>query len=500
MSTAQTRGPKTQHVCSACNWKSSKWVGRCGNPECAQWDTMVEEVVHAQPSAVRGPRPAPAGMSVPISLPQISAGSGERLITGITELDRVLGGGVVPGSLILLAGDPGIGKSTLALQAAGKLGTRERPALYVSGEESAAQVRLRADRLGCVSDGIRVLADPDLQTLLHTIQQDRPRFAIVDSIQTIFDPALPGGPGGVTQVREAAVQLLFLANATGVPVLINGHVTKEKTVAGPKTLEHTVDVVLYLEGERNGDHRLLRSYKNRFGPSDELGVFEMTGEGLIALSAEDASRAFINEATRGVAGNVLTITCEGSRPLAVEVQALVTETSFGLPRRVSSGFDLGRLHLLLAVLEKRCGLDFSKQDVYLNIAGGIKLTEPAGDLAVALAVAGSLRDLSVPADTFAVGEVGLGGEIRRVRRLEERAREARALGLVLAIGSSEMGSHDGLHLRPVKTLLEALEGPKSVLVPGGRIAGAQAAIPVAVPPSPRASHGAGRPRSLRGRA
>jgi len=461
---------------------------------------MEEEAIH-MPSAggSRGRALGQEAVSRPVDLDQVSAHEGERLQTGIAELDRVLGGGVVPGSLILLAGEPGIGKSTLALQVAGRLGQQERPALYVSGEESAAQIRLRASRLECVSPRIRVLADPDLPTVLGAIERDRPRLVVVDSMQTIFDPALPGSPGGTTQVKEAAVQLLFLANQTGIPVLINGHVTKEKTVAGPKALEHTVDVVLYLEGERDGAHRLLRSHKNRFGPSDELGIFEMGDHGLLELSPADASRAFIDEATQGVPGNVLTITCEGSRPLAVEVQALVARTRFGLPRRVSSGFDLGRLHLLIAVLEKRCGLDFSEQDVYLNVAGGIKLTEPSGDLAVALAMAGSLRDLSVPADCFAIGEVGLGGEVRRVRRLEERAREATALGLVMAIGASDLRDRPGLHVTPVRTVAEALEGQHSLLVPGGTIQGALPAVSLP-PPHVAAPSGSGRGRGSRRRS
>jgi len=367
----------------------------------------------------------------PRALDSISAGEAARLPSGIAECDRVLGGGVVPGSLVLLGGDPGIGKSTLALQLARRFGRRERPALYCTGEESAAQLAMRAERIDCASAEVAVLPETDLDVLLATIEATAPPLAVVDSIQTVYDAAVPGVPGSVSQVREAVARLLLCAKSTGVPVLVVGHVTKEGAIAGPRTLEHMVDVVLYLEGERHGDHRLLRGIKNRFGATGELGIFVMRDGGMAEVDAP--GRAFLDEGSLGVPGSALTVICEGSRPLAVEVQALAAKTPFGLPRRTASGFDLGRLHLLLAVLEKRAGMPFGEADVYVNAVGGVRLAEPAADLAVALAIVSCVKNAPLPSGCAVIGEVGLGGEVRRVRRMEQRLAEAAALGLGRAV-------------------------------------------------------------------
>jgi DNA repair protein RadA/Sms len=389
------------------------------------------------------------------TLDSVGDGRGERRPTGISELDRVLGGGVVAGSLILLGGDPGIGKSTLALQLAARMGRAGDPVLYCAGEESAVQVAMRAERLGCRLASVAVLAETDLDALVAAIEASRPPMAVVDSIQTVNAPEAAGAPGSPGHVREAVARLLTVAKQTGVPIVLVGHVTKEGAIAGPRTLEHMVDVVLYLEGERHGEHRLLRGVKNRFGSTGELGLFTMESRGLSQLEAP--GRAFLDENSLAVPGNVLTVTSEGTRPLVVEIQALVAPTSFGLPRRTSSGFDLGRLHLLIAVLERRAGVLLGQADVFLNVVGGVRLADPAVDLGVALALAGAARNHLLPRDTVVVGEVGLGGEVRRASRLDARLAEAQALGQEAAVvpegGRAQPG---GLRLHRVSTVAAAL--------------------------------------------
>ena len=444
-----SRPARVRLVCSECGAQSPKWQGRC--PTCGEWNTLVEE--RELPRAARPAGPAP----VPTLVGDVPGGPITRLSTGIGECDRVLGGGLVPGGLVLLGGDPGIGKSTLALQVAGRCGTEGSPALYCAGEESAAQVAMRAERLRCGEREVAVAAETDLDAVLAVIEAQRPPIAIVDSVQTLHDTGQPGMPGSIGQVRGAVHRLLVCAKETGVPILLIGHVTKDGAIAGPRTLEHMVDVVLYLEGERHGDHRLLRGVKNRFGATDELGVFVLDGEGMREESVP--GRAFLDETTLGVPGNVLTVTCEGSRPLAVEVQALVTATHFGLPRRTASGFDLGRLHLLIAVLEKRGRIALNQADVYVNAVGGVRLGEPAADLAVALAVAASACDRPVPESCIVLGELGLGGEVRRVRRLEQRLQEARQLGLeggIVPAAQVTAAWQSGLRCHGVKTLEDAL--------------------------------------------
>jgi DNA repair protein RadA/Sms len=414
----------------------------------------VAEVTPRPRGGARAPSPGAVPMALPLDVVAAEAGA-PRLACGLGEVDRVLGGGIVPGSLVLLGGDPGIGKSTLALDLARRCGAAGAPTLYAAGEESAAQLALRARRTGCAGPEVAVLAETDLDAVLAAIEHHRPALTVVDSVQTLHDAGVAGSPGSVAQVREAVARLLLTAKATGTAVLLIGHVTKEGAIAGPRTLEHMVDVVLYLEGERHGDHRLLRGVKNRFGATDELGILVLDEAGM--REAPMPGRAFLDTATLGVPGNVLTVTCEGSRPLAVEVQALVVPTSFGLPRRTASGFDLGRLHVLLAVLEKRGGVPLGQADVYLNVVGGVRLGEPAADLAVVLAVASAARDRPAPQGMVALGEVGLGGEVRRVRRLDARLAEAAALGLDGAVlAATQRCATPGIRARWAASVPEAL--------------------------------------------
>jgi DNA repair protein RadA/Sms len=395
--------------------------------------------------------------SVAVTLDRVGDGVDRRRPTGIGEFDRVLGGGVVAGSLILLGGDPGIGKSTLALQVAARTGSAAAPVLYCAGEESAEQVAMRAQRLGCRLASVAVLAETDLDAVVAAIESSRPPLAVVDSVQTLNAPESTGTPGSPAHVREAVSRLLTVAKQTGVAIVLVGHVTKEGAIAGPRTLEHMVDVVLYLEGERHGEHRLLRGVKNRFGSTGELGLFTMEAGGLREVDAP--GRAFLDENSLAVPGNVLTVACEGSRPLVVEVQALVAPTSSGLPRRNSSGFDLGRLHLLLAVVERRAKIALSQADVFLNVVGGVRIVDPAVDLAVAMAIAGAARDRTLSPGTVVLGEVGLGGEVRRASRLEPRLAEAAALGQDAAVvpAGGRMPAAHGLRLLRVSTLSGALE-------------------------------------------
>src|SRR3990170_3337857 len=411
--------PNTAFVCQSCGFQSPKWIGRC--PSCSSWNTLVEERVVAPPRAggvSRAPR-------APVSLNDVPADAEQRIATGLGEFDRVLGGGIVRGSLVLLGGDPGIGKSSLLMQASASLSQRGS-VLYVSGEESAAQIKLRTRRFGIDGGNIFVLGETDLGTVIEAIRRMRPIFTVIDSIQTMSSDAIGSAAGGVSQLRECTARLLEVAKGDDVPIFLIGHVTKEGAVAGPRVLEHIVDAVLYLEGERFHSFRILRATKNRFGSTDEVGVFEMSDAGLREVA--DPSGVFLEERGRGVSGSVVVPTLEGTRPLLVEVQALVTPTSFGLPRRTANGADLQRVVLLLAVLSKRAGLSLGQHDVYVNLVGGLRVREPATDLGLAVAMASALRDR--PADPRAVflGELGLGGEVRRVQRLAARLREAERLG------------------------------------------------------------------------
>jgi DNA repair protein RadA/Sms len=441
---------RLHYICSECGAEAPKWQGRC--PACAAWNSLSEDVVR-----VAGRKPAlstAAGTTTPMEA--VMAAPARVQATGSFEVDRVLGGGIVPGSVVLLGGDPGIGKSTIALQMSHSCGDEVAPALYCTGEESLEQLALRARRLGCTGARVRLLIESDVDTVVATIEAERPSLAVVDSVQTLRDAATPGPPGSVSQVRAAVLRMSEVAKATGVPVLLVGHVTKEGAIAGPRTLEHMVDVVLYLEGERLGEHRMLRGIKNRFGATGEVGLLTMERDGMRDLAAP--SRGMLDGASLGASGSVLTITCDGLRPMAVEVQALAVASRYEFPRRTASGLDLNRLHLMLAVLAKRANIAVGKLDVFVNVAGGIRLADPGTDLAVALAMAGSARDLAVARHCAVIGELGLGGEVRRVSRTEVRLAEAAAVGMEAVILPESYRGAVPASLRPhrVRNLIEAV--------------------------------------------
>ncbi len=424
---------RTVYRCTECGADHPKWAGRCD--VCSAWNSLVEEAAAVAPAAAAkqrrtgGANALAEGGRVALAprLREVSGTEATRWRTGIDELDFVLGGGIVPGSMILVGGEPGIGKSTLLLQVAGRLQGAGLDTLYASGEESALQVKLRADRLGGDSGEVRLLSETHLETLLATAGAARPRVLIVDSIQTVFTSDLEGAPGNVGQVRECAARLMRFAKESGTAVFVVGHVTKGGGIAGPKTLEHIVDTVLYFEGESSLDHRVLRATKNRFGSVDEIGVFRMAVDGLVPIA--NPSELFLGDRTSGASGSAVTALIEGSRPILLEVQALAAKAGFGTPQRVATGYDGRRLALLLAVLDKRAGLAFGTLDVFLNVVGGLRVQEPAGDLAVAAALASSVYDRALPADAVFVGEVGLGGEIRPVSQAERRLAEAANLGM-----------------------------------------------------------------------
>lgn len=417
---------------------------------------MVEELTATAPRTSRAT--GVTGADPPQSICQVDAGDSPRVCTGIGELDRVLGGGVVPGSLVLMGGDPGIGKSTLLLQACERLAQAVGRVLYVSGEESARQIRLRADRLQVAAPELFVLAETNLSAIEGHVRTLQPRFLVIDSIQTVFRPEIETAPGSVTQVRECATQLLQLAKTRGIATFLVGHVTKEGNLAGPRVLEHIVDTVLYVEGERHASFRLLRAVKNRFGSASELGVFEMREAGLVEV--HNASELFLAQRAEGVAGSVVLPCLEGSRPLLVEVQALVGSTPFANPRRTAIGVDLNRVSLMLAVLEKRAGLCLGSQDAFVKIAGGVRVEEPAADLGLALSLASSFRNVASDTSAVVFGEVGLTGEVRTVARVEQRLREAERLGFKRAIlpagNVSGLSVRTRLELFGVRSLAEAL--------------------------------------------
>ena len=419
---------RSVYRCQTCGFAASK-AGTC--PDCARTGTYVALVEERPALSSRVARPRLAAGARPVPIGDIAVTSGERITTGIGELDRVLGGGVVPGSLVLIGGDPGIGKSTLLLQASRSLAERAGPLLYVSGEESAAQVKLRADRLGIAPRDLYFLAETDLQVIEAHAAELKPRALVVDSIQTVFLPGLESAPGSVSQVRECAARLMLWSKGRGTATFLVGHVTKDGAIAGPRVLEHLVDTVLYFEGEQHHAHRVLRAVKNRFGSTNEIGVFEMGEQGLTEVT--NPSGFFLAERPRGAAGSVIVSSLEGSRPLLLELQALVTPASFGTPRRTVLGADYNRVCLLLAVLEKRAGFPLQSQDVFVNVAGGGRVTEPAADLGVIVAAASSFLDRPVRGDTVIMGEVGLAGEVRAVAGLAARLKEAAALGFTAAV-------------------------------------------------------------------
>ena len=449
----------TRWVCQQCSYTSPAYLGRC--PGCESWHTMVETIEERRPAAGPGGATARGGRPQQHAQRLDSVGSAaiDRIPVPISELDRVLGGGLVPGSLVLVGGDPGIGKSTLVLQTAAALAEAGAgPVLYVSAEESAQQIRLRADRLGVSHPDLWVLSETDLDRVLREADERQPGLLIVDSIQTVYLEDMSSAAGSVSQVRECTARLMQWAKPRGIPVLIIGHVTKEGTIAGPRVLEHMVDAVLYLEGERHQQYRILRGVKNRFGSTDEVGVFEMADVGMREVT--NPSEAFLEGRAAQATGSAVAITIEGTRPILVEMQALTTATAFGLPRRSANGLDTNRLQLLVAVLQKRVGISLGGQDIYANVVGGLRVVEPAADLAVALAVASSYRDVAIAPGTAVVGEIGLSGELRSVSQLDRRINEARRLGFTTVIASgAESGTRttDGIRIIRTSTLSAALD-------------------------------------------
>lgn len=425
---------RTQYVCQQCGRVSPRELGRC--PQCGSWNSMVEEVVAPPPGASKGAVRGLSARSSPRRISDISEDVEERLLLPIGEFARVLGGGVVPGSIVLIGGDPGIGKSTLLLQTALEMAHRD-PVLYVSGEESERQIKMRAVRLlrggveNNIPDNLFLVTETNLDLILEHVAAVKPRLLIVDSIQTTTLPELESSAGSVSQVRESASRLRELAKSSGISVFLIGHVTKEGTIAGPRVLEHIVDTVLYLEGDRFQSYRLLRSIKNRFGATSEVGVFEMSERGMAEIT--NPSEAFLAERMVNAPGSSIVVTMEGTRPLLVEIQGLTSHTSFGNPRRTPNGVDFNRLLLTVAVLSRRVGLRLAEQDVFVNVVGGLKVSEPAADLAVAAAIASSTRDVPVRADTVLIGEIGLSGELRMVNQMPARLREAAKLGFKAAI-------------------------------------------------------------------
>lgn len=449
--------PTTIFVCQNCGSQSRKWLGQC--TDCGEWNTMVEERFRAAAQSAAAGFSSRTSQAATVAFSSIESQDDSRVPSGIEELDRVLGGGIVAGSLVLIGGSPGIGKSTIVIQMADHLGRGGAKVLYVSGEESERQIKMRGERLGLAADNLFILPETDIQTIFAETEKLRPDVLIVDSVQTIFSSRVESAPGSVSQVREVAGQFMMFAKQTGTPVFLTGHVTKEGSIAGPKTLEHIVDTVLYFEGDRHHNHRIIRATKNRFGAANEIGVFEMTSTGLVPVA--NPSELFLQERPEGASGSVVTVCMEGTRPMLVEVQALVSGNKSASGRRMAQGFDYNRASLLIAVLEKRLGFQLAGDDVFVNIAGGLEVDEPAADLGVVAAIASSFRNLQIPPETAVFGEVGLTGEVRGVLQAQARAREAQTLGfkkLIVPV-SNKTGIEKllGIRVVGVKNLEEALD-------------------------------------------
>lgn len=449
---------KTKFVCQSCGYESVKWVGKC--PACNEWNTMVE-FIEQPPSSRRltfNTSSSTEG-SKPISIMEVEIGSETRIETSFQEFNRVLGGGIVLGSLVLIGGDPGIGKSTMLLQVSSQLAKKDHKVLYVSGEESQKQIKLRAERLGIATKNLFVLSETDLSYIARFMDEMAPDFVVIDSIQTIYLNEVTSAPGSVSQVRECTSELMKIAKTKGIPIFIVGHVTKEGAIAGPRLLEHMVDAVLYFEGERHHTYRILRAVKNRFGSTNETGIFEMKELGLVEVL--NPSEIFLEERPFGVAGSTVVSSMEGTRPVLVELQALVSPTSFGNARRMATGVDHNRVSLIMAVLEKRVGLLLQNQDAYLKVAGGLKLDEPAVDLAVAVSIASSFQDKPTKPTDVVIGEIGLTGEVRRVSRIEQRVQEAAKLGFKRAIiPAKNIGGWsfpEGMEIIGINSVQEALK-------------------------------------------
>lgn len=424
------KGKKTVFFCQNCGHEESKWLGQC--PACKEWNTFVEEkVTVSRGSTSAASEAGKERASKVVTLSSVSVEEDERIRTGIAELDRVLGGGIVQGSLVLVGGDPGIGKSTLLLQVCQRLSDAGKNVLYISGEESGKQIKLRANRMGTFSEHLYLLCETNLELIRQTIERQKPDMVVIDSIQTMYNEEVSSAPGSVSQVRESTNILMQLAKGMNISIFIVGHVTKEGTVAGPRVLEHMVDTVLYFEGDRHASYRILRGVKNRFGSTNEIGVFEMRKEGLVEV--ENPSEFMLSGRPEHASGSVVACAMEGTRPILMEIQALVCRSNFGMPRRTAAGLDYNRVNLLMAVLEKRAGLPLSNYDAYVNIVGGIRMNEPAADLGIVMAIASSYKNRPVPEDAIVFGEVGLSGEVRAVTMPEQRVAEARKLGFKTCI-------------------------------------------------------------------
>lgn len=446
----------TVYYCQNCGHESSKWMGQC--PGCKEWNSFVEETVDAS-AKKSGAGRAEKKDTKPVTLAEITTEAEDKVLTGIEELDRVLGGGIVAGSLTLVGGDPGIGKSTLLLQTCRKLSGNGHKVLYISGEESLKQIKLRADRLGEFTPHMSLLCETNLDVIEETIRREKPEMVVIDSIQTMYNENVSSAPGSVSQVRESTGVLLQLAKGLGVSIFIVGHVTKEGTVAGPRVLEHMVDTVLYFEGDRHASYRVLRGVKNRFGSTNEIGVFEMREEGLVEV--ENPSEYMLSGRPENASGSVVSCSMEGTRPLLIEIQALVCRSNFGIPRRQAIGTDFNRVNLLMAVLEKRLGLQMGDCDAYVNITGGIRIAEPAIDLGIVLAIVSSFKNRAIDEKTIAFGEIGLSGEVRAVSMAEQRVQEAKKLGFTTCIlpkvSADAMKSIEGIRVIGVSTVQDAVE-------------------------------------------
>mgnify|MGYP000740701246 CR=1 FL=1 len=451
------KAKKSVFFCQNCGHEESKWLGQC--PACKEWNTFVEEKITVSASGKSGA--ARSGKETDINivpLMNVSTDEDERIQTQIQELDRVLGGGIVEGSLVLVGGDPGIGKSTLLLQVCQKLSSINKKVLYISGEESLKQIKLRANRMGEFADSLFLLCETNLAAIQSVIEKETPDVVVIDSIQTMYNEEVASAPGSVSQVRESTNVLMQLAKGLNISTFIVGHVTKEGTVAGPRVLEHMVDTVLYFEGDRHASYRILRGVKNRFGSTNEIGVFEMRREGLCEV--ENPSEFMLSGKPENAAGSVVACAMEGTRPMLMEIQALICRSNFGMPRRTAAGLDYNRVNLLMAVLEKRMGLPLSNYDAYVNIAGGIRMNEPAADLGIVMAIASSYKNKPIAEDTIVFGEVGLSGEVRAVTMPEQRVAEAKKLGfktcIVPAVALKSIGKVDGIEVIGVNSVNQAM--------------------------------------------
>lgn len=448
------KGKTTVYFCQSCGYESSKWMGQC--PACREWNTFAEEIVDKKSAGKVKKAAAGDAKAVPISA--IEASEEERTSTNIKELDRVLGGGIVKGSLILVGGDPGIGKSTLLLQVCRHLSAQKINVLYISGEESLQQIKIRAERIGAFDDSLQLFCETNLETIKSMIDRIKPQIVIIDSIQTMYNEDISSAPGSVSQVRESTAVLMQIAKGMGITIFIVGHVTKEGVVAGPRVLEHMVDTVLYFEGDRHAAYRILRGVKNRFGSTNEIGVFEMREEGLVEV--ENPSEYMLSGKPKGASGSVVACSMEGTRPILIEVQALVCHSNFGIPRRTAAGTDFNRVNLLMAVIEKRLGILLGSCDAYVNIAGGIRMNEPAIDLGIVLSLISSYKDCSIDEKTICFGEVGLSGEVRAVSMAKQRVLEAKKLGftacIVPEVCKSTIGQVSGIKIIGVETIRDAL--------------------------------------------